>query len=72
MSNPNCDGAWCKRDDGEVRVLPYGGDGNLILCFSCYAHEMQFRRERNQKLAPDCQFETPEWKDLKVYDIDNS
>jgi hypothetical protein len=66
MDNPNCDGSG-PHASGAVRVLPYGGDGNLILCHSCYMREMQYRRERNRELGQDCQFELPAWNDLRVY-----
>ncbi len=32
MHNNYCDGDHCRAETGEVRVLPYGGEGNLILC----------------------------------------
>jgi len=69
MTNPNCDGGTennCNPNQ-EVRILPYGGDGNLIVCKSCFNREMIFRRQRNQELAKDCQFALPAWNDLKVY-----
>lgn len=67
MTNPNCDGGQCRKVTGEVRVLPTGGDSNGILCRDCYAYEMQFRRERNRDLSPDCQFALPAWESLRVY-----
>jgi hypothetical protein len=42
--NWNCDGGHCVFADGEVRVYPLGGDGNLILCLACFAHENRARR----------------------------
>lgn len=66
MNNPNCDGSG-PHASGTVRVLPYGGDGNLILCHSCYMREMQYRRERNRELGQDCKFKLPAWNDLRVY-----
>ncbi len=63
--NNNCDGDHCRSETGDVRVLPYGGGGNLILCRACYEHEMAFRRERN--LAVWSPFELPAWDSLKVY-----
>jgi len=67
MKNDNCDGDKCTSAAGEVRVLPTGGDSNAILCRSCFNHEMQFRRERNQDLADDCKFSLPAWETLRVY-----
>ena len=67
MKNPNCDNDKCARADGDVRVLPAGGDNNLILCYSCFMHELRFRRERNRTFAPDCYFHLPMWTDLEIY-----
>ena len=62
--NPNCDGTRCTDPNSEVRVLPYGGGGNLIVCKACYEHEIKFRKER---IAAGVQFELPTWKSLEVY-----
>lgn len=43
LGNPNCDGAHCTSSNGEVRKLPTG-NGNVILCKACFAHEIQFRK----------------------------
>lgn len=61
--NPNCDKDKCLSENGEVRVLPIGSDGNLILCRACFNHEIAWRhwRNRNNKM-----FETPNWEDCKV------
>ena len=67
MQNPNCDGSGPCSKNPEVRVLPYGGDGNLIVCKKCYYREMEFRFLRNEELSKDCQFELPTWDDLKIY-----
>lgn len=67
MSNPNCDNDKCLSATGEVRVLPTGGDGNLILCRACFEHELRFRVTRNRYLSPDCRFALPSWESLKVY-----
>jgi len=50
-----------------VRVLPSGGDSNLILCHACYMREMNYRSGRNLELAEDCKFQLPTWNSLKVY-----
>lgn len=70
MTNPNCDGGHCTSETGQVRVLPTGGDSNAILCRSCYAHEMRFRRERNGSILHPVAvpFDLPEWDNLKVYE----
>lgn len=67
MKNPNCDGSHCQSSVGQVRVLPYSRDGNLILCLHCYAYEIAWRRDRNKSLAKDCQFDLPKWEELAVY-----
>lgn len=65
--NPNCDGSGPHILNGEVRVLPTGGDGNAILCKLCYKREIAFRKERNRELSEDCKFKLPAWESLKVY-----
>lgn len=65
--NANCDGEHC-RYQGEVRLLPMGSDGNLILCAACHAHEIAWRRERNRELSPDARYDLPKWASLEVYD----
>lgn len=67
MQNYNCDGDHCTVPDGIIKVLPTGGDSNALLCYSCYLHEMQFRRERNKELCKESQFDLPAWDSLKRY-----
>jgi len=67
MKNNSCDNTLCLISDGEVRLLPDGGGGNLILCRACYQHEINFRGYRNRNLEAGEQFPTPEWKALEVY-----
>lgn len=68
-ANDMCDGSGpCS--PGEVRVLPVGSSphhGNMILCFSCFNREIAWRKERNRQLGKDCQFKTPFWNELKIY-----
>ena len=65
-SNPMCDGSGpC--DPGRVRVLPAGGDANMILCRCCFERELAFRRERNKELAADCAFDLPGWLTCEIY-----
>lgn len=64
--NPMCDGSHCKESNGEVRILPYGGGGNIICCHACYLNEMKYRRGRNRDLGREA-FELPTWEDLEVY-----
>ena len=65
--NEMCDGGHCRSRTGEVRVLPLGGEGNLIVCRACFDHEIAFRRERNKELSSDAAFDLPRWEDSRVY-----
>lgn len=65
--NNNCSGSRCTDPSAEVRVLPTGGEGNMILCEKCYEHEMRVRRDRNGNLALGAKFELPTWQSLEVY-----
>jgi hypothetical protein len=65
--NPNCDGGHCKSETGEVRVLPYSSDGNLIICKSCYDNEMRFRRDRNRETGRLI-YDLPAWETLTIYE----
>lgn len=51
----------------EVRRLPAGG-GAVILCESCWRWEMRYRRDRNKDLHSADKFETPDWRELEIYD----
>lgn len=65
-NNPNCDGSGpCRL--GEVRVLPSGGDSNLILCRNCFNSEIRYRIDRNNSLAKENRFDIPHWSSLKIY-----
>lgn len=68
-SGANCDGSGPHSRNPEVRILPAGGAGNLILCLACYLRELDFRRERNkeEKLTNENAFPLPAWNSLKVY-----
>jgi hypothetical protein len=65
--NYNCCGAG-PHTPGEVRVMPSGGDSNLILCLSCWTRENQYRRNRNRELGTFAQYRIPSWESAKVYD----
>lgn len=65
--NNNCDGSHCATSQGDVRILSTGGAGNLILCQSCFDHELRWRRERNKRLSVEAQFSLPSWQSLQVY-----
>jgi hypothetical protein len=62
----NCDGSG-PHSLGEVRVMPTGGDGNLILCRQCWSKENSYRIERNRSLANFAKFAIINWKDAKIY-----
>lgn len=57
-------GLECK----EIRVLPLGGEGNILCSYQGYLREIKYRIERNKELAESCRFDTPKWDDLAVYD----
>ena len=63
----NCDGSG-PHTPGEVRVMPTGGDGNLILCRQCWENELAYRRNRNRSLGVFAQFDIIAWNDAKVYE----
>lgn len=50
----------------EIRKLPLGGGSNALLCYRCYQTEMNWRKEQNKDLTPDCQFDCPSWFSLEV------
>lgn len=52
----------------ELRILPAGGSSNILVSLRSYKIEIDFRKERNRTLGKDCQFKTPAWEDLEVYD----
>jgi hypothetical protein len=67
IRNPECGGAHCTKDKGEVRLLPTGEGSNAILCHACYRHEISYRRERNRSLGEFAKFSLPPWESLEVY-----
>jgi hypothetical protein len=62
----NCDGS-APHTDGTVKLMPTGGDGNLILCRSCWQRELTYRADRNRSLGDFAQFSLPKWDDAKEY-----
>jgi hypothetical protein len=64
--NPNCDGNNCTSNSGEVRLLPTGAGGNMIVCRQCFNHELRYRSYRNIELEMFA-FEIPTWEQLCVY-----
>lgn len=65
-NNNNCDGSYCVKIKGAVRVLPFPG-GNLILCHACFDHEIKFRKSRNRDLPRGGKLDLPDWEDLEIY-----
>ena len=52
---------------GEVRLLPTGGEGNMILCKCHYRAEMLVRFHNIMQGIPE---DLPTWESLKVYEGD--
>ena len=69
LVNWNCCGSG-PHTGGEVRVLPYSRDGNLILCYACYQRELNWRRMRNRELGADAQYRLPDWISLEIYNCE--
>jgi hypothetical protein len=67
MENNNCNGSG-PHAPGEVRLMPYGGGANDILCRVCWQRALADRRERNRTLEDFAQFKIPAWETAQVYD----
>ena len=67
--NNDCNGSG-PHTPGEVRVMPYGGGGNDILCRACWQRALAYRRDRNRELGDFAQFKLPAWETAKVYQAD--
>jgi hypothetical protein len=72
IQNPNCDGDFCSKSTGEVRVMPLGGGGNLILCRTCFAHENAYRRLRGNETGEPGNWPQVDWKSAKVYSTEST
>lgn len=48
VKNFNCRGSHCTSPDGEVRIC----EVELILCRSCYNHEMRWRTQHPKDIQP--------------------
>jgi len=58
----SCDGggrSFCEH--GPAARLETGGGSGLYLCPPCWAHEMEWRKERNRELDPSCMFAIREY-----------
>ena len=70
MNLNHCDGGHATTS--EVRLLPTGGGGNLIVCRIHYGREMIYRRKLiRDKHATLDNVELPEWESLKIYSVDS-
>ena len=62
-NNHDCDGSGpCSH--GKTALLLTGKtrmDGGVILCRACWRREIEWRRDRNLKLSPDCAFMLPDF-----------
>lgn len=65
--NPNCDGMQCIESEGETRVYPLGGGGNLILCSHCFYLENRYRAERAKETDMPDAWPIVYWQDAKIY-----
>jgi hypothetical protein len=50
----------------ETRLLPTGGDGNMIVCRRHYHHELTYREQQNRRYG-EGKWKLPTWNSLKVY-----
>lgn len=50
----------------EVRLLPTGSDGNMIICENHYRKELRYRLDRTFNDGTSWKF--PAWHTLKIYD----
>lgn len=71
IHNPNCDGLRCALSTGQTRVLPLDrlmNGAHLIVCFSCFMHEISNRKARAMVLGNLSDFDIPKWEDLQIYE----
>ena len=70
MSNPCDNGDICNgQTDSETRLLPVGGNGNLILCRECYGVELSFRLNR---IMEGVEQDMPTWEGLAVSSVSSA
>ena len=65
--NWNCDGDKCRQPHGETRKFPLGAGGNLILCYSCFAHENRYRHIRGMQTGEPANWPEVDWSKAEVY-----
>ena len=66
--NPMCDGTHCKMEDGEVKLYPVGGGGNLILCVVCWANENRHNFNRGQEQSNPEDWPQHNWFHAETYE----
>ena len=67
MDNSNCCGSG-PHAPGTVKLMPSGGDSNLILCRHCWHREIAHRSSRNLELGVWAHYELPTWYSGKEYE----
>jgi hypothetical protein len=65
--NPMCDGGNCRAPEGEVRLYPLGGGGNLILCHACWASENRYRYLKGVEYGRPEDWPQLDWAKAVVY-----
>lgn len=68
MTRYDCDGSG-PHGPGEIRQLPLGGDGNLLLCRACCSRELAWRKGRNDEMGVEnatLRYALPQWSSLKT------
>jgi hypothetical protein len=68
VKNWNCDNDKCRYPDGEVRLYPIGGGGNMILCRTCWAWENQYRHYRGIETKRPIDWPELDWRCAEVWD----
>lgn len=53
------------RKCSELRLMPYGGDGNILVGRASYNKEIEHRKEEIKKGR---EFKLPSWDSLKVHE----
>lgn len=53
------------RKCSELRLLPYGGSGNILVGRASFDKEIQYRKE---EIAKGRTFDLPTWDSLKIHE----
>lgn len=62
-----CDKDKCTDPNGEVRVYPIGGGGNMILCHACWTDENRYRFNRGKETKQPENWPQLDWAKAEVY-----